>query len=124
MQEEQIEESSALRPVEIPTQEVSLATPPAEPSPSQPVEEGLPFQTEQEPSELAPEEILELTKEDLKEELVTEELPPQPPLMSPQPAARIHCLPIRFGRIRLPKPHRIEVLRARHSALLSLDLRI
>jgi len=89
VQEEQIEESSALRPVEIPIQEVSPATSQEEPSLSQPVEEGLPCQPEQEPSELAPEEILELTKEDLKEELVSEELPPQPPLVSPQPAVRI-----------------------------------
>ena len=64
VQEEQIEESSALRPVEIPIQEVSPATSQEEPSLSQPVEEGLPCQPEQEPSELAPEEILELTKED------------------------------------------------------------
>ena len=35
------------------------------------------------------EEILELTKEELKEELITEELLPQPPLVSPQPAVRV-----------------------------------
>ena len=89
VQEEQIEESGALRSGEFPTQEVSPATPQEEPSPSQPVEERIPCQLEQEPSELAPEEILELTKEELKEELITEELPPQPPLVSPQPAVRV-----------------------------------